>query len=231
MRAQLEARLSERERIARELHDTLLQGFQGLMLRFQSVADSIPADQPARQLIEATMTRGDEVLAEGRDRVQDLRGKDAANDLAQALREAAQKVVARAAVDFRVVVEGTPRQLHPVVGDEVIKICSEAILNAFRHANARNIEVQIVYRRTALETRISDDGIGIEAGTLEIGGRKGHFGLAGMRERAQKIKAEFKLSSAANAGTEIEIQVPASLAYARTSGRRPRLWFKAREVG
>jgi len=231
IRAQLEARLSERERIARELHDTLLQGFQGLMLRFQSVADSIPADQPARQLIEDTMTRGDEVLAEGRDRVQDLRGRDDAGDLAQALREAALKVVARASVDFRVVVEGTPRQLHPVVGDEVVQICSEAILNAFRHANARNIEVLIVYRRTALEARISDDGIGIDARTLEIGGRKGHFGLAGMRERAQKIKAEFKLSSAANAGTEIEISVPASLAYARTSGRRARLWFHAREVG
>src|SRR5262249_50196148 len=115
MRAQLEARLSERERIARELHDTLLQGFQGLMLRFQSVADTIPADQPARHLIEETMERSDAVLAEGRDRVRNLRGTETNDDLAQVIRDIAAKACPDAAPDFRVVVEGTPRPVHPIV--------------------------------------------------------------------------------------------------------------------
>jgi signal transduction histidine kinase/ligand-binding sensor domain-containing protein len=231
MRAQLETRLSERERIARELHDTLLQGFQGLMLRFQAVADSIPADQPARRLIEDTMARGDEVLAEGRDRVRDLRGTDTVDDLAQALRDAAKKVVSGAFVGFRVIVEGTPRQLHPIVCDELIKIATEAIQNSSRHAHAKNIEVHIMYRRSALEARIRDDGVGIDAKIIETGGRKGHFGLTGMRERTRKIKGEFKLSSGTNIGTEIEICVPAALAYARHADRRGWFWTRARGSG
>ncbi|MFZ1988750.1 MAG: triple tyrosine motif-containing protein, partial [Alphaproteobacteria bacterium] len=223
MRAQLETRLSERERIARELHDTLLQGFQGLMLRFQSVADSIPPDEPARQLIEETMTRGDEVLAEGRDRVRNLRGVDTAEDLPQTLRDAV-KNFGQGAPNFRVIVEGTPCVLHPVVNDEITRICNEAVLNALKHANAKNIEVNVLYHRASLQVRIRDDGSGIDSKVLEMGGRQGHFGLVGMRERAQKIEAEFTLSSRARAGTEIDITVPAALAYAKRPARRLRFW-------
>jgi signal transduction histidine kinase len=224
LRSQLEARLSERERIARELHDTLLQGFQGLMLRFQAAADTIPTDQPARNLIEQAMTRADEVLAEGRDRVRDLRYGEVSVDLPQALREVAKNVASGDPVNFQVIIEGTPRTLHPAACDELIRLSSEAVLNAFRHARARNIEVNLTYHRTRLQMSIRDDGIGMDQKVIELGGRSGHFGLAGMRERAKRIKAEFTLSSRARMGTEIEISVPAALAYAKRPARRWQFW-------
>jgi len=224
LKSQLEARLLERERIARELHDTLLQGFQGLMLRFQSVADTIPADQPARNLIEEVMTRADEVLAEGRDRVCDLRSGEASDDLPQALREVAKNAASGDPVNFQVIIEGTPCTLHPVVCDELIRLSSEAILNAFHHARAKNIEVNLTYHRTRLQMSIRDDGIGMDQKVVELGGRRGHFGLAGMRERAKRIKAEFTLSSRARMGTEIEISVPAALAYAKRPAHRWQFW-------
>lgn len=219
MKSQLEARMLERERIARELHDTLLQGFQGLMLRFQSVADLISPDQPARSLIEDAMTRGDEVLAEGRDRVRNLRGSEISEDLPSALHKSAAKFAIGSAPEVHVVVEGTARPLHPVVNDELIAICSEAIANAFKHANARNIDVDIVYRRRRFDVRIRDNGVGIDPRVID-NGRKGHYGLAGMRERAQKIRASFTLSSRSNMGTEVEITLPASVAYAKRPERR-----------
>ena len=227
LKSQLEARLSERERIARELHDTLLQGFQGLMLRFQSVADTIPADQPARNLIEQVMIRADEVLAEGRDRVRDLRSGEASDDLPQALREVAKNAASGDSVNFQVIIEGTPCTLHPVVCDELIRLSSEAVLNAFRHARAKNIEVNITHHRKRLQMSIRDDGIGMDQKVIELGGRSGHFGLAGMRERAKRIKAEFTLSSRVRSGTEIEISVPAALAYAKRPAHRWQFWRHA----
>jgi signal transduction histidine kinase len=220
MKTQLEARMLERERIARELHDTLLQGFQGLMLRFQSVADSIPPEQPARTLIEDTMVRGDQVLAEGRDRVRKLRGTEIVENLPSALREHAKRIASGAALDITVAVEGTPRTLHPVVNDELIAIGSEAVANAVKHAMASKIELVVAYRRGGLDVSIRDDGVGIERAVLEKG-RQGHFGLAGMRERAQRIQAAFAVSSS-GAGTQVGIGVPASVAYARRPARRMR---------
>jgi signal transduction histidine kinase len=220
MKSQLEARMLERERIARELHDTLLQGFQGLMLRFQSVADLISPDQPARALLEEAMTRGDEVLAEGRDRVRDLRGSAVSDELPIALQKSAANFAIGSSTEVRVVVEGTARALHPVVNDELIAICNEAIANAFKHASARNIDIDIVYRRRRLDVRIRDNGAGIDPKVIE-NGKKGHYGLAGMRERAQKIRASFTLSSRINVGTEVEIILPASVAYAKRTGGSP----------
>ncbi len=218
MKSQLEARMLERERIARELHDTLLQGFQGLMLRFQSVADLISPDQPARAMIEDAMTRGDQVLAEGRDRVRDLRGAEISDELPNALQKSTANLATGSSPEIRVVVEGTARALHPVVNDELIAICNEAIANALKHANARNIDVDIVYRRRRLDVRIRDNGVGIDMKVIE-NGRKGHYGLAGMRERAQKIRASFTLSSRTNVGTEVELTLPATVAYAKRTER------------
>jgi signal transduction histidine kinase len=221
MRFQLEARMAERERIARELHDTLLQGFQGLMLRFQSVANRIAPDQPAFRLIEEAMTRGDEVLAEGRDRVRNLRGAEIAESLPNALQKRAQELSTGSDAEVRVVIEGTVRMLHPVVNDELVAICNEVLTNAFRHSRAKSIDIDIVYRRRSLDVRIRDDGIGIDAAVIAHG-RQGHFGLAGMRERAQKVRATLHISSRRNAGTEVEIVVPASVAYAKRLARADR---------
>jgi signal transduction histidine kinase/ligand-binding sensor domain-containing protein len=224
IQSQLAARLAERERIARELHDTLLQGFQGLMLRFQSVADSIPADQPAHAMIEGAMTRADQVLAEGRDRVHDLRGNQGGDDLPKALHEIARNAACNEPVAFRVTIEGTLCSLHPVVCDELIQLSSEAILNAYRHAQASNIQVTLIYERRRLQMSIRDDGIGIDRKVLETGGRPGHFGIAGMRERANKIKAEFVICSGPHKGTEIDISVPAIFAYAKRPIPPWRFW-------
>ena len=108
--------------------------------------------------------------------------------------------------------------------DELVLICSEAIRNAFKHANAKNIEVEITYERKHLQVLICDDGRGIDPAVLDTEGREGHFGLIGMRERAQRIGAEFTLSSRPNAGTEVEIVVPGNRAYVKHPARRRRAW-------
>jgi signal transduction histidine kinase len=218
LRARLEERLTERERIARELHDTLLQGVQGLILRFQAATQRIPDQEPARRMMEEALDRADEVLVEGRDRVQDLRSSTQhASDLPQALALAGEGFAQPGSAQFRVVVEGTPRPLHPIARDEAYRIGAQALANAFRHARAQQIEVEIVYSRRNLQLRFRDDGCGIDQDVLKAG-RRGHFGLAGMRERAHKLRAHLAIWSRPGAGTEIEVRIPASIAYARKRG-------------
>jgi signal transduction histidine kinase/ligand-binding sensor domain-containing protein len=230
IRGRLQERLGERERIARELHDTLLQGFQGLMLRFQSVAERIPSDQPLRDVIEDALDRADKVLVEGRDRIVNLRAEDP-RELSQALLDAGERSKAGFAVEFRVVVEGAPRELHPLVREEVSRIGDEAISNAFRHASASLVEAVIVYERNALRVCIRDNGVGIDPVVLASGGRSKHFGLSGMHERAARIRAKLEVSSHRRAGTEVNLNVPGRFAYsARLSGRPFRLPGAARAI-
>jgi len=221
LRGRLEERLAERERIARELHDTLLQGFQGLMLRFQAVAERIPPDHPARRFMEEALNRGDDVLIEGRDRVRNLRvGRD--GDLTQAFARVAAEAARDPTVQFRIVEEGTPVDLHPVVHDEVVKIVTEAILNAFTHSKAKSIDVGIVYQARRFSLKVRDDGVGIDADLLNSG-REGHFGFTGMRERTQKISGELTVLSRPGAGTEIDLTIPASVAFRKE--RKRFSWF------
>ncbi len=212
MRERLEQRLAERERIARDLHDTLLQGFQGLILRFQSVANDLSGDQRAQRSLNAALDAADTVLREGRDSVRLLRTVDS-SDLAQTLSETAARMSASYPVDFNMVVEGRPRALHPVVGGEICRIGEEAIINAFQHARASLIEVALTYGATDLTLGIRDNGVGIDAAILDKGGRQGHFGLVGMQERATQIEADLNVSSRAGAGTEINLTVPGKIAY------------------
>jgi signal transduction histidine kinase len=217
--------VAERERIARELHDTLLQGFQGLMLRLQVVADRVKSEPvEAHRLIEQTLERADAVLGEGRDRVKDLRAGSAPPvDLPQAFRhivEEAQPSPSR----VHIAVEGTVRELQPIVREEAIKIGTEAITNALRHARAMNIEVDTIFEPRHFALRVSDDGIGIDP-TIISAGREGHFGLAGMRERARNAGGSISIASRPNHGTEIELVIPASLAYLpRQRGLTRFLW-------
>jgi signal transduction histidine kinase/ligand-binding sensor domain-containing protein len=229
-RSRLEARLAERERIARELHDTLLQSTQGLILRFQAAANRIPKGDPARAALDATLERADEVIAEGRNRVLDLRvPAETLDELPEALAAAGNDLARGRELTFRTVVEGTVRALVPIVHDEIYRIGREALVNAFAHANASTIEVQIIYVGADLRLRIRDDGRGIARGTLEEGALPGHWGLVGMRERAQKIGAQLDIWSGHGAGTEIELRIPASEAYA---GQRTRsLWPRLRLLG
>ena len=214
----LRERMAERERIARELHDTLLQGVQGLMLRLQSVADQIPSDQPARQALEQALDRADDVIVEGRDRVKSLRAEPP-GDLPKVLAEVADRLGLEPEVKVRVVVEGTPRLLHPIVSEEIERIAAEALFNSLRHARARSVEIGVSYGRRALGVRFRDDGVGLDQTVLDRGGREGHFGLTGMGERARKIQAAFEILSRPGAGAEIELTIPAGVAYL-TAGKR-----------
>jgi len=231
----LEARVSERTRIARDLHDTLLQSFQGVLLRFQAATIVLP-DRPtdAKQALEHAIDEAAHAITEGRDAVQNLRSASgAADDLAVAIGSLGKELTAispdrtttPAAID--VSVEGTARNLHPLVRDEVYRIAGEAVRNAFRHANARRIEVEIRYDERRLRVRVRDDGRGIQPAVLE-GDRPGHFGLPGMRERAEVIGGRLTVWSEGGVGTEIELTIPAAAAYVRS---RPRSSFFAGRTG
>ena len=214
-----EERVAERERIARELHDTLLQGVQGLILKFQAITDEIPRDSPARQKMDQALDRADEVLIEGRDRVKDLRISPATGpDLPSAIGVMGAELAKEHSTRFNLSVEGSPRALGPIVREEILRIAHEALANAFHHARATKIETEIIYQRAELRLRFRDDGCGIDEAILKEG-RPNHWGLAGMRERAKKIRASFEVWSRQGAGTEIELRVPARIAYMKY-GRR-----------
>lgn len=214
MHGRLEERVAERERIARELHDTLLQGVQGLILRFQAVSSRVPAGDAVASEMEAALARADDVLAEGRQRVRDLRrSAESSADLADAIARAGDEIVDGAAPDFVVTVEGAPRPLHPIVRDEAYWIVREALHNARQHGQARRIEAEVAYGADALRVRCRDDGRGMPD-AVALGGRPEHFGLRGMRERAGRIGGHLSVWSRDGAGTEVELRVPAATAYA-----------------
>ena len=227
--ARLEERVGERTRLARDLHDTLLQSFQGLMLRLQVVDDLLPPGR-AKEQLEQTLERADQAIAEGRSAVHDLRSSTTTtNDLAQALRAAADELEGEGSPTFRLVVEGPPRELHPILRDDVYRIAREALRNAFNHSRAHHIEAEISYGERLLRLRIRDDGRGIPAEVLE-GGRSGHYGLNGMRERARQIGASLEIWSGGGRGTEIEFSVGGAIAYGKSPGL-PRLRLFRKEGG
>jgi signal transduction histidine kinase/ligand-binding sensor domain-containing protein len=227
LRLRYEERMAERERIARELHDTLLQSTQGLVLKVQAAANSVSPDEPAHGMLEEALTRADRVIAEGRDRIQDLRiATDPDSDLATSLAAVGKELSQGPSVQFRALVEGPVRALLPRARDEAYRIGREALLNAFRHAGAKAIEVQAIFSEEDFRLRVRDDGTGMAAAAIEAGALPGHWGLPGMRERAEKIGAQLEVWSRPGAGTEIELRIPAKMAYAGRM-RRPR-WLPFR---
>ncbi|WP_161571028.1 sensor histidine kinase [Granulicella sibirica] len=214
LRRRLEERAQERVRIARDLHDTLLQGVQGLILCFHSDIEEVPDDLPARALLEKTLDRAEAVINEGRERVRTLRSEEStATDLPQALAQVSSLVRARNAAPIEVLVEGEPRPLRTIVHDEVYCVGREAITNALRHAAATRIEVEISYGSTHLRVRCRDNGKGMSRQQLDAGSPAGHWGVTGMKERAARIGAKLDIWSTPGAGTEVEITVSAATAY------------------
>jgi signal transduction histidine kinase/ligand-binding sensor domain-containing protein len=212
--ARLQERTRERERIARELHDTLLQSVQGMILHVHAAVLGLPSREPARLMIEQALQQADDVLLEGRDRVRDLRASEPdQQDLALAIDSAGRRLRMPDAASLRVEVEGQPRMLHPLVYEEVLAIATEAVANAYRHAEAKAITVQLRYSAHEFRLAVHDDGIGVPADVMHAGGRSDHWGVCGMRERAQRINARLKLHSTAGAGTEWRLALPALLAY------------------
>jgi signal transduction histidine kinase/ligand-binding sensor domain-containing protein len=217
----LEERVAERSRIARELHDTLLQSFQGTVLRFRAVTYMLP-DRPAeaRASLEHAIDAAREAIVEARDAVQNLRSPaSATNDIAVAIATLAHTLSSDGGdarpPDFHVNVEGTPRELSPMVQDEIYRVAGEALRNAFRHARATRIEVDICYDQRLFRLRVRDDGRGMAAGAAAGPARAGHYGLAGMHERAKLVGGTLSVWSEIDSGTEAELTIPAALAYAK----------------
>lgn len=212
-----EERLDERTRIAQELHDTLLQGFLSASMRLHVAADQLPEDSPAKKSLGSILDLMRQVIDEGRNAVQGLRSSDGVLlDLPQAFSRIRDELSLGDDVEFRVIVDGHARRLHPILRDEVYRIAREALVNAVRHSQAKSVEVEIEYADKQLRVLVRDDGCGIDPHLLRSG-REGHWGLPGMRERAERIGGRLRIWSSAAGGTEVELSVPGHVAYESSS--------------
>jgi signal transduction histidine kinase/ligand-binding sensor domain-containing protein len=225
----MEERVNERTRIARDLHDTLLQSFQGVLMKL-SVFSYRLSDQPeTKKELETIVEQARQALTEGRDAVQGLRSSTVlTNEMEQAIRSLGEQLDSELSnnqdgpnsPEFRVHVEGASRELVPMVRDEVYRIAGEAVRNARRHAQARRIEVSIQYGDRHFRMLVRDNGKGIDQNILGEGHRAGHHGLQGMQERAKVVEGKLSLWSNPDSGTEIELTVPAAIAYGKATRRR-----------
>jgi signal transduction histidine kinase len=227
IRDRMAAQLTERERIARDLHDTLLQSFHGLLFRIQAARNMLPRrPDEAMEALDGVIAKGEQAITEGRDTIQELRGESVAhNDLESLMTATCQELASSQGADhdspkFSVTVEGARRTLAPILQDEVYRIAREVLRNAFMHANAQHVEVEIRYDDRMFRLRIRDDGKGIDPKFLVQGSRPGHWGLSGVRERAKLIGARLEIWSEAAKGTEVELIIPSSAAYGAFEQRR-----------
>jgi ligand-binding sensor domain-containing protein/signal transduction histidine kinase len=216
----LEARVGERTRIARELHDTLLQSFQGLTLHFQRARNLLPDRAPeAIQTLDRALDGAEQAIIEGRDAIHDLRNPgSAAKVLEEEITAFGEDLVAKDnaekdPVRFRTVVEGSARPMRPNAYIDIFRIAREALRNAFSHSQGNLIETELAYTEGLFRLRVRDNGKGIDPDERVRGERSGHWGLKGMRERAERLGGELEVWSEPGAGTEIELRVPASIAY------------------
>jgi signal transduction histidine kinase/ligand-binding sensor domain-containing protein len=221
----LEERLVERERIARELHDTLLQGVLSASLQLDVAEDQLPDDSPTKPLLQRVLKTMRQVVEEGRNALRGLRARDAdSGNLAIAFSRLGKEFAVDEKTEYRVITQSTTRPLSPQIRDEVYRIGREAIVNAFKHAKANSVEVAIEYAGRHFRMLVRDDGRGIDADVLNAG-REGHWGLAGMRERAEGIGASFKVRSRAGAGTEVELTVPGAIAFGNDDAGAVSRWL------
>ena len=208
-----EERLAERTRIAQDLHDTLLQGVISASMQLHVANEHLPDDSPAKPLIDRVMQLMGQVVDEGRDAVRGLRSTYGnSDDLGTAFAQIGEEFRTDQTKDYSVIVEGTPQELHPIIRDGAYRIGREALTNAFRHSRGSKIEVELEYTSRHLKILIRDNGAGIDPNVVELG-RDGHWGLTGMRERAENIGGRLKVWSRANAGTEVELLIPSHVAF------------------
>ena len=225
MNMRYEERLAERTRIAQELHDTLLQGFLSASMQLHVANDQLPESSPAKPTLSRVLKLMQEVSEEGRIAVRGLRSaSDVSSDLDLALSRIPEELKLEQQVKFRVVVKGQSRPLRPLIRDDLYRIGREALVNAFRHSQASSIEVELEYGTKELGIVVRDNGCGIDPQILPKG-RDGHFGLAGMRERAQRIGAQLKVWSRVGNGTEVELWIPQRVAFESPSTSPTSIWL------
>jgi signal transduction histidine kinase len=201
-----------------------------VLFRFQAAVNMLP-ERPAeaKQTFESAIDRAAQAITEGRDAIQDLRASTViTNDFGIAIStlgdELAASDVNGNGTVVHVAVHGTPRDLHPILRDDIYRIAGEALRNGFRHARARRIEVEITYDDRQFRLQVRDDGKGIDRAVL-AGERRGHFGLPGMRERAELVGGRLDVWSEVGVGTEIDLMIPSAKAYAAVRARRGAWWF------
>lgn len=226
LNSRFEERLAERTRIAQELHDSLLQGFVSVSMQLNVAVDNVPTNSKAKPQLTRILELMGQVTNEGRNTLRGLRSSngDKSYNLEQAFAEIRQDFTVENQADFRVIVEGLPQQLSPITRDEAYHIGREALFNAYRHSKAKKIEAVVEYTPKHLRILVHDDGVGIDEKFLNVG-RDGHWGILGMRERAEKLGAQLKVWSRPDAGTEIELIVPSHIAFEKQLSNHPFKWF------
>ncbi len=213
----LEERIGERTRIAQDLHDTLLQGVLSASMQLHVADDQLSSDSPAKPTVNRVLEVMGQVIDDGRNTLRGLRSSTRDLDnLEQAFSRIPQELGIPQPIDFRVIVEGRVRPLHPAVRDEIYRIGHEALINAFHHSRARRIEVELEYADHQLRVLVRDNGCGIDPQVISDG-RDGHWGLSGMRERAARIGATLKVWSRTEGGTEVDLSVPSRVAFQHLS--------------
>ena len=223
-RGRLEERLIERERIARDLHDTLLQGLLGSSLQLALANDQIPPGDAAKPLVVKVLKLLRQMIDEARDAVSDLRNLSSTDtDLRIAFSKIPKNLTTDGKIEYQLIIEGEPQSLWPSVQDEVFRIGREALLNAFRHSQGSLVEVTLDYAREDFRLTVRDNGLGIQPEILRSG-REGHWGLSGMRERSAEIGAQLKVASVAGEGTRIDLCIPAIAAYETPTSRAWMRW-------
>jgi signal transduction histidine kinase len=211
---QLTERMNERERIARDIHDTLLQGVQGLLLRLQAMLAGMPPDDKHTYVIRAAVEQARQMVIEGRGKIISLRGDGPRyTELVQSLLAVGENLASLYPTAFHITTQGKPRALLPSAFDEILDIVRESIRNAFIHAQATRVDVHVAYEARALRIVVCDDGGGIDDATLRAAAELGHWGVVGMRERAERLSAQLVLRRRQPHGTELQLSVPCRAAY------------------
>ncbi len=227
LNVRFEERLAERTRIAQELHDTLLQGVLSVSMQLHVAVDQLPADSPALPAMNRILQLTGQVVDEGRNTLRGLRSSiESAHDLKSSLSRIPEELGSEQAINFRVIVEGATVPLRPAIRDEVYRIGREALVNAFRHSGAGNIDLHLEYAPKQLRILVQDDGRGIDPQVLQSG-RDGHWGLSGMLERAEKIGARVKVLSRAGGGTEVEFRLPSNIAFESHPSNLASKWLRS----
>jgi signal transduction histidine kinase len=209
VRAQFQAVLAERNRIAREIHDTLAQGFVGVSLQLQLAQRVMSTSlESAREILGQTQLLVQESLDEARRAIWSLRSRSSAEDtLPSKLSKAIQQSVQNQNLDVKFQVQGAYRPLPDKIENELLRIGQEAVMNVVRHAQARHLHVSLIFNSKSAEMHVSDDGLGFAPESYESRA-DGHFGLRGMRERAEAINAKLSVASSAGLGTRIRLELP-----------------------
>ena len=208
-----EERLKERTRIAQELHDSLIQDIMGISLQIEVSDELLPADLPAKQSLARALRLCRSALDAGRRTLNDLRSAPLSSaDLVKSFSQSANELARDAGTVVDVIVEGRERPLNALAGNDVMQVGRQAIINALQHAHARKIHVLLSYGERLLQIRVQDNGCGINEETLNLR-RPGHYGIAGMKERAERLGGRVSIRSRVGEGTEVNLTVPAHLLY------------------